>query len=136
MNITPAQMVSMTLDYIKDLENAQRELDESLHNEARKEQAYRVARGKAWSQAEGRTGDERVDHVNAMTAAERLERDLAVATSKAKMELVRNKRQSMSAIQTAANSIKEEAAFSRVGPDVTDSGPGPSLMERERYGIK
>lgn len=118
MDITPTDMVAMMLRAIQDLDEAQNLLEVALHNEARKDKEYRDDKHMGWQRAEGRSVDERVAHVDFLCGESRLRRDLAVAESKSLLERVRNKRQSLSALQSAANSIKEEAAHSRVGPDL------------------
>lgn len=134
MDFSPAQMVSMILDYIRDLELAQNALEEALHDEARAERDYRKARAAAWRNADGRSAGERDDIVNSITAEDRLRRDAATADAKTQMERVRSKRQSLSALQSAANSIKEESAHSRVGPDMTGMEPDlASQVEKEAY---
>lgn len=82
---------------------------------AQAEHDYRLARAMAWPKTEG-TAREREDQVNALTAPDRLRRDLAESTRAAALEALRSRRQQLSAVQTLANADREEAAFVRTGP--------------------
>lgn len=117
--LTPGELVEMMLDARGDLDTAQNNLRDSLHYEAAAEQEYRVAKAKAWAACpETGTAASKEAWVDAECAAARRTRDDAVAESKAWMEEVRNKRQILSALQSVANSVREEAALARVGPEL------------------
>lgn len=120
VELNPTELVRLILDQMKDMDQAQRDLVAALHAEAEAEHDYRVRRAVAWSEAEGRSVDERSAQVDSATAAERRDRDLATGNAKASMELVRNKRQELSALQSLANALKAEAELAKVGPDTPD----------------
>lgn len=111
------------LTYVGELDEAQKQLHNALHSEANMEHIYRQERRKAFISAEAGTVDERNAEVDATCADARRERDRATGDAKAALEAVRNKRQSLSALQSIANSVREEAAFARVGPDVEKEHP-------------
>lgn len=83
---------------------------------AGKERDYRKARAVAWLETEG-TAKQREDSVNAKTADERFERDLAQHAREAAQEAVRSYRTQLSVLQTIANAEREDRALSRTGPD-------------------
>lgn len=115
--LTPTQVIEMMMNRAKALDEAQKELAESLRQEADAEHAYRLGKAKGWVMVSPEMNvAQREAWVNGETADLRHTRDIAVGRSKAWMEQVRNVRQQLSALQSAANSLKEEAAFSRVGP--------------------
>lgn len=117
--LTPAECVSRMLDASTALDEAQRNLRDALHFEAAAEQEYREAKAKAWTELPDMgTAAMKEAIVQGQSAKARRVRDDAVAESKAWMEEVRNKRQVLSALQSVANSIKEEAALARTGPSV------------------
>ena len=80
------------------------------------EHTYRHARAKAWARTEG-TAKEREDQVNALTADERLGRDLAEATRMAALEALRSRRTQLSSCQTLANADRAELEQAFYGPD-------------------
>lgn len=82
---------------------------------AQAEHDYRLARAMAWPKTDG-TAKEREDQVNALTAPDRLRRDLAEGQRAAALEALRSRRQQLSAVQTLSNADREEAAFVRTGP--------------------
>jgi hypothetical protein len=79
------------------------------------EHTYRKARATAWLTTEG-TAKQREDVVNAATADERMERDLAEGERVAVLEALRSRRQQLSAIQSVMNADRAEAEFARTGP--------------------
>lgn len=130
MDIAPQQLVHMTLTYIETLEHEQNRLERALDFEARNDYAYREAKATAWATVSGDNVKQREAFVDATCGKERLARDLATGQAKAAMESVRNKRQSMSAIQTSLNAVLEESQHSRVGPDY--DGDLAERVEAER----
>lgn len=119
MTLTGEQMVEMILDFSAGLDKVQAVLEDALAREATCRSAFIQARAKAWHSVEGRNREEREAYVDEATVHERFELDCAVGDAKGGMEAVRNKRQQLSSLQTASNSLREEMAFARVGPDVT-----------------
>lgn len=119
MNITPAQMVAMMLDASAKIDEAQKELERALHVEVTQHRVFIRAKAGAWREVKGPNREYREAMVDDITQNERYDYENAVADSKAAQEAVRNERQKLSALQSAANSVKEEAALARVGPDLT-----------------
>lgn len=115
--VTPQLIIEMMLKQFDALDDAQRMLEKALNGEPDAERTYREARAECWPSVQG-TATEKEDMVNAMTADQRRARDMAQSFSKAMMEKVRNERQKLSALQSAANAIREEAALARVGPEM------------------
>lgn len=116
MNITPEQMVAMMLHYIEELDVAQKELESALHDEAIARKKLTKVRAIAWREVKGSNREIREALVDEQTIEERFDLDIAVGDAKSAMESVRNKRQQLSGVQSASNSIKEDAQFSRTGP--------------------
>jgi hypothetical protein len=114
--LTPAGMVSLMLRAGESIEDAQRELQTALPAEADLHEVYIRMKAEAWRTVEGRSREEREAYVDDMAREARHKFERAVARSKVAMENVRNKRQKLSALQSAANSIKEEAALARTAP--------------------
>lgn len=117
MNLTPSQLVDLILRHSQDIDDAQRELTDSLSKEPEAEYQYRKARAKAWASAPEGPARSKEDYVDGESAEQRRDRDAQVAMSKALMELVRNKRQQLSALQSVSNAIREEAALVNYGAD-------------------
>lgn len=92
--------------------DAQTWLEDEGRKEADHEMAYRKARAKAWTTVEG-TAKEREDGVDAATAEQRFERDLAQRMVKAALEKVRGVRQEMSMFQTFMAVQRSEAELHR-----------------------
>lgn len=108
--VTEMQRLSHLIDEgVKSLYAAATALAESEHT-------YRVAKAAAWHQAPAGTVPEREAWVNQRCADERLERDKAEGWRVAALESLRSRRTQLSALQTVANAYREDAAFSRVGP--------------------
>lgn len=118
-SLTPTELVSMMLEASNDIDTAQRELETSLHAEARAHEKFIMAQANAWRGVTGPNKEFRIAMVNEITVKERYTYEVQVASSKVALEAVRNERQKLSALQSAANSIKEEAALARTGPDLT-----------------
>jgi hypothetical protein len=116
LDLTPVQMVNLMLKAGEAIETAQNELAEALPREADLHEVYIRAKAEAWRAVEGRSREEREAYVDDSARSARHDYERAVARSKAAMENVRNKRQKLSALQSAANSIKEEAALARTSP--------------------
>lgn len=113
---TPGELVSMMIEASRALDEAQRELLEKVHKEARAVMEYRKARANAYLATEGRTVNEREAAVDKVTAEEGYAARLSEGLAKAALESVRNRRSQLSALQTVASSVKEEAALARTGP--------------------
>jgi predicted alpha/beta-hydrolase family hydrolase len=94
------------------------ELTKTSVEVAHAEHDYRLARAMAWPKTEG-TAKEREDQVQAITAPERLQRDLAEGRRVAALEALRSRRAQLSALQSVANAERAEAEFARTGPRMT-----------------
>lgn len=116
MDISPAEMVRSTLQAINDLDEAQARLEDALHLEVRCNGELIRALAKAWKSVQGPNREYRQALVEDQCVIQITEYESAKADSKMLMEKVRNKRQTLSAYQSAMNSIKEEAGHSRFGP--------------------
>ena len=116
MDFSPATLVNLMLQLSKDIDDAQDILEKAVHVEADAQDALINARAEAWKKVEGRSREERDAYVDQMTRVQKVNYTRAVGLSKASLEKVRNKRQELSALQTAGNSIREEAALARTGP--------------------
>ena len=99
------------------LEEAQSGLREQAIVYAEAERDYRKAKARAWLRAPEGTAAHRAAWVDGETADARMKRDMADGMRQAHLEDVRNCRQQISAWQTWINADREEAAFSRTGPD-------------------
>lgn len=118
MDVTPAQMVQSTLAAIASMDESQAALEKALHAEVRAGAELTRAKAGAYRKVVGRNREEREAYVDEMVVEQATTYEEAKADSRAFMEKVRNKRQSLSAYQSAMNSIREEATHSRVGPDM------------------
>lgn len=116
--ITPSQLVEMMMVRAATLDEAQKDFEACLQQEAYHEREYRKAKMQFWVEAPVSNVSEREAWVNGKSAEHRFLRDLAQGKSKAALEKIRNVRQQLSALQSAANAIKEEAAYERVGPPI------------------
>jgi hypothetical protein len=93
--------------------------DTTVEKAAATERDYRKARALAYLTCPAGTVDEKKAYIDGETSDLRYLRDLAVAKLKGDLELIRSQRQRLSYLQTWANQSKEEAAFSRTGPECT-----------------
>ncbi len=82
---------------------------------ALKENAYRMARARAYIKSEG-TVDNRKASVDLITESERIAAHIAEGMLDATKERVRSLRATLSALQTIAGTYKAEAAFDKTGP--------------------
>ncbi len=82
---------------------------------AEAENAYRMARAKAYLESEG-TVEMRKSIVDLATPVERVAAHLAEGMSRATLEAVRARRQQISAWQTLVSANRVEAEFARTGP--------------------
>ena len=112
-------MVESTLQAIEDLDEAQANLERALHEEVRFSGELVKARAKAYKNVTGPNREYREAMVDEACLLQATAYEAAKADSKIFMEKVRNKRQTLSAYQSAMNSIKEEAAHGRMGPSTT-----------------
>lgn len=84
---------------------------------AETEATYRKAVALAWIEAPEGTAAAKSAWVDGKCADLRYARDLADNMSRAALESVRSRRTQISALQSLLNAFKEEAAFSRTGPN-------------------
>jgi hypothetical protein len=92
-------------------------LRDSAPDSADKERQYRKAKALAWVHRTDGTATERAALVDADTADLRYARDLAEKLEMAAKEKIRSCRQEISLYQSLLAADREEAAFSRTGPD-------------------
>lgn len=115
-SLTPTELVEMMLTASNDIDTCQKALEKALHAEARAHRHLIRAEARAWREVQGPNREHRQAMVNEQVQEERYTYEVCVAESKVALEGVRNERQKLSALQSAANSIKEEAALARTGP--------------------
>lgn len=113
---TPSQLVDMMLTASRDLDQAHVELERRVHEKAESEHVYRLAKSNAYLATSGTVG-EREAYVYKTVAEERKRAKLAADLSQSALEAVRSKRSQLTALQSIANSIREEARLARSGPD-------------------
>jgi hypothetical protein len=97
------------------LDKALTALRNQAHEYASKEQEYRKAKAAAWLTVAQGTVPEREAAVNAATADERYQRDLADGMRQAALEAVRSRRTQISALQSLLAGHRAEAEFVRTG---------------------
>lgn len=111
-------------DYIQEARRLSKLLDDALSyvrgqasEAAQAENDYRKAKSVAWVEAPEGTVPEREAYVNGVTADARQRRDLAESLLRAGFEAVKSRRQQLSVLQTVVNADREEAAYTRTGPE-------------------
>lgn len=82
------------------------------------EHVYRHSRSQAWLQAPEGTVPQREAWVDGKCAEHRRRRDLADHLRTAALEALRSRRTQLSALQSLLAAYREDAAFSRTGPDM------------------
>lgn len=103
-------------DLARQLNQAHDEHSRYVEQHSAAERDYRKARSNAWLDASG-TAREREDAVDAATADLRYKRDVAAGMEKHALELIRSRRQVLSAYQSLLNAERESVAFDRTGPE-------------------
>ncbi len=78
--------------------------------------AYRASRASALLQATGKTVGEREAEVDLVCGDERRAQRIADGRRMVALEAVRSRRQQLSAAQSVANAVREEASLARTGP--------------------
>ena len=98
-------------------------LREAATEAAEAEHDYRLAKSRAWvtvprtlDDGSKRLAAEIEAEVDALTATERMRRDLAEGVHRSAWEALRSRRAQLSAWQTLANAHRSEADFARTGP--------------------
>lgn len=112
--VTTDDLTETMLEAIEQLQAAHADLEESGRRWTIAENAYRMAKAKAYQIAEG-TVQARQAEVDLHTENERLACHQAEADKISALELVRSLRAQLSAIQTIANSVREEIGFAKTG---------------------
>lgn len=125
--LTPAELVKMMLDQFERIDNAQKRLEVALKMEAGFNNILIKARANAWREVQGPNREYREALVDEASAEQLVQYQDAQNEARVSLEAVRNERQKLSALQSAANSIREEAALARVGPDMTGVEMGERL---------
>lgn len=116
-DLTPDNLVTMMLDFIVGLSDAEREHEMSVQSEPRLHEAYIKAKADAWKKVEGRSREEREAYVDADCVDQRIAYERAVGKSKFFLEKIKNTRAQISALQSASNQVKELSQHARMGPD-------------------
>lgn len=122
--ITPFMMVELTLEASRRMDTVQQNYRMAAHFEADCEENYREEIAEAWANLPVHLTHDKVSvrakeaWVESATASYRAVRDHARVEAKAWFEAIRNARQVLSALQTAANMIKEDAGFTRQDPSI------------------
>lgn len=98
------------------LDDALAYLRSQIQEYAESEDAYRLARAKAFIASNG-TVQARESQVDLATSEQRKRAHLAEGMKQAALEAVRARRAQLSAVQTLVNAHREEAGFVRTGPD-------------------
>lgn len=97
-------------------------MKEKVKEAAEAERDYRSEKAKAWAQARIQLPDgtvpEREAWVNGVIAELRWKRDLADGMRRAAMQAIESRRQQISLLQSVANAYREEAAYTRTGPEM------------------
>ena len=101
-----------------------RQLDEAIGflkhvsaQHAESENAYRMAKAKAYLNSDQKTVDGRKAEMDLATEAERTKAHVDDAMRVAALEAVRSRRTQLSALQTVANAVRAEAEIARYGTD-------------------
>jgi Na+-translocating ferredoxin:NAD+ oxidoreductase RnfC subunit len=97
-----------------------RYLRETIQKEAAAEEAYRKAKAATWTTVKnegGRTAEHMKAEVDGRTSELRKVRDTAAGEVKAALEVIRLRRQQLSAWQTDQNADGEEFDHAMYGPD-------------------
>jgi hypothetical protein len=92
--------------------------DAKVEEAARSEAAYRKAKAKAWVQAPSGPAKYKEAWVDAETADLRCVRDIHAGHVKSALELIRERKQELSFLQSEAAASREEANVGRFGPEV------------------
>ena len=115
---TPDGIVSMMLDFIRDMDEAEVKARDAYKMERDYQRDYTEAYAAAWRKVEGPNREYREAIVDDEVRGIRYELDRAKAESKLAHQRQLNVRQALSALQSAARTVGEEAAFSRTGPNL------------------
>lgn len=115
---TSVELNPMLVNAAHALDDAVRDLQRFTREYAEAERDYRLRKSQAFLQAQGATIAEREARMEPAVADLRFRRDLAEGLKVASLEAVRSCRSQLSAIQTLASLAREEAAFTRTGPEV------------------
>jgi hypothetical protein len=113
--MTPAELVEQMRAASQALDAALRDLIDQSRKEAEADRHFRYAWSAGYLETSG-TVAEREAETTILTEKERFELKLAEGLARSALEAVRSKRTQLSALQSAANAIREEAALARVGP--------------------
>lgn len=123
MNASPEQVVGMMLEFIKDLQIAENVFEDKIHEEVRQHRSFIEAYAASYREVKGPNREYRNAVVDDETREERFVYESAVADAKVAYQRLLNKRHSLSALQSAARSVTEEAAFSRTSPLMDERYP-------------
>lgn len=113
--MNPPQLIATLEQATKELEEAQGELERAVKAWAEADREYRLARARAFIATSG-TVAEREAHTDLETDEQRYRAHLADGLKVSALEAVRNRRQQLSAWQSAAALMKSEAELAKYGP--------------------
>ena len=109
-------------DLARQLQAAHDQHAQHVQTNADAERDYRKARSEQWVRADAATAAAREAQVDGATADLRHKRDIAAGMEKHALELIRSRRQVLSAYQSLLNAERERAGHAFKGPEV-DDGP-------------
>ena len=89
----------------------------AAHDHAEADNQYRMARAKAWLNADGTVGARNAT-ADLATGKERYEARLADGMRQAGLEAVRSRRQQISALQSLSGAFRAEAEYGRTSPNL------------------
>lgn len=124
--ILPAQIVDAMLAHITELDACEKDLEVALTTEYHTKVNLQRATAIAYRTIEGSNREYRKAMVDEAVIKEWEKAEEATVEAKLAYQRMLNKRQALSALQSAARSVTEEAALARVGP--------ADLVNQERYG--
>ncbi len=117
--MTPAEASDEARRLSQLLDGALAFCKDQIRTNADAEEIYRRAKAIAWVEAPKGTAEQRRAWVvDGETAALRKTRDIAEGMVKASFEAIRSRRSQLSMLQTLMGAWREEAAYTRTGPQV------------------
>lgn len=116
--VTPERVVTMMMDFIQDMDEAEKNALAKAKAEAEQHYVFITAYANAWREVQGPNREYREAIVDDVTKEERMKYEVAKDESKVAFQHIQNVRQKLSALQSASRTVAEEAAFSRTGPNL------------------
>lgn len=116
--IGPEQIVELMMDFINEMDEAEKSAMLAANAEAREHRTFIEAYADAYRSVSGPNREYRQALVDDVTKDIRFNYESAKDASKLAFQHIQNVRQKLSALQSAARTVTEEAAFSRTGPNL------------------